>query len=71
LKSLSITRNFLQKSAKISDQSGLSLAKFCPNIESLKIDYTRELDKFAENLAPLKNLTRLYLPHCTLLGSIS
>ena len=70
LTSLTVTRNFHQKCAKISDAAIETLKANCPYLTVLKIEYTRKLCSFAEPLSALSALEQLHLPHCTIQGSI-
>lgn len=49
----------------------MKLESYCPNLEYLNIEYTRELDNVGYHLKNLKKLTHLILPHCTMNGSLS
>ena len=58
LKKISVVRNFHQKSAKLSDASGISLS-MCSSLHTIHIDYSRHLDHFCDHLDKLQHLTKL------------
>ena len=65
LTSLSVIRNFNEKSARIDDDAMEALSECCPNIEQLEIIYSRKFDEtICSSLGNLSKLRMLDLSYC-------